>query len=230
MLPFTQTQFFDLFQRYNEAIWPAQIVAYVLAVGVVASIITGKWARQVTLLSLAVLWAWTGVVYHVIFFVAINPAANMFGALFVAQAVAFACYALRPGVQFAPRGPAHFIAWSMILYASVIYPLLNTWLGHAYPGAPTFGVTPCPLVIFTLGVLLLTPARTPWPLLAAPLIWSAIGGAAAILLGVAADWALPVVGVLAVAINARKPRASGYSAEAGAAAPSHDSSSRSASR
>lgn len=224
MLPFTQTQFFDLFQRYNE------IVAYVLAVGVVASIITGKWARQVTLLSLAVLWAWTGVVYHVIFFAAINPAANMFGALFVAQAVAFAFYGLRPGVQFAPRGPAHFIAWLMIIYASVLYPLLNAGLGHAYPGAPTFGVTPCPLVIFTLGVLLLTPTRTPWILLAAPLVWSAIGGTAAIVLGVAADWALPAAGALAVAINRRKPRASSYSAGAGAAEPSHDSSSRSASR
>ena len=29
MLPFSQDAFFALFEQYNRAIWPAQIVAYV---------------------------------------------------------------------------------------------------------------------------------------------------------------------------------------------------------
>ena len=31
MLPFTSTQFFDLFGIYNNAIWPIQVAAYALA-------------------------------------------------------------------------------------------------------------------------------------------------------------------------------------------------------
>jgi hypothetical protein len=31
-LPFTAEQFFDVFQMYNTAIWPAQLVAYVLGI------------------------------------------------------------------------------------------------------------------------------------------------------------------------------------------------------
>ena len=42
------------------------------------------------------------------------------------------------------------------------------WSGHVYPAAPMFGVTPCPLVIFTFGMLLLSRERAPWPLLVIP--------------------------------------------------------------
>jgi hypothetical protein len=44
-------------------------------------------------------------------------------------------------------------AWVIILNALAIYPLLNTAPGHSYPRAPTFGLTPCPLVVFTFGIL-----------------------------------------------------------------------------
>ena len=36
MLPFSQDAFFALFEQYNRAIWPAQIVAYVLALAALA--------------------------------------------------------------------------------------------------------------------------------------------------------------------------------------------------
>jgi hypothetical protein len=95
----------------------------------------------------------------------------------------------------------------MIGYATLLYPLLNAWAGHAFPQAPSFGVTPCPLTIFTFGVMALSRTRLPWTLYAIPAIWSAIGGSAALLLGVAADWALPAAGLLAIIVNARKPTA-----------------------
>ncbi|TIP90190.1 MAG: hypothetical protein E5X60_27685 [Mesorhizobium sp.] len=63
---------------------------------------------------------------------------------------------------------------------------------------PVFGVTPCPVTIFTFGFFLLAkPPVSGW-VLAIPFIWSLIGGSAAFLLGVPQDWLLLVSGVVAV--------------------------------
>jgi hypothetical protein len=205
MPPFTHAQFFELFGAYNQAIWPAQIAAYALGVGcVLAARSSAPRAGFIWPASLALLWGWTGAAYHIVFFATINPAAIAFGALFLAQAALFLWFTPRLSVAPAERGAAALVGWIMIAYAMAIYPLLNAWLGHAYPRAPSFGVTPCPLVIFTFGVLLLKQQRTPWLLLAAPLAWSVIGGSAAVLLRVAADWALPAAGLLMAIFNARK--------------------------
>jgi len=51
------------------------------------------------------------------------------------------------------------------------------------------------LTIFTAGVLMLATPRS-WSLSILPMIWSAIGGTAAFLLGVHADVALPIAGIL----------------------------------
>lgn len=53
-----------------------------------------------------------------------------------------------------------------------------------------FGVTPCPTVIFTFGVLLLAKPRLPFWLFVIPAVWAVIGGSAAILLDVREDWML----------------------------------------
>jgi hypothetical protein len=208
MLPFTQTQFFDLFGRYNEAIWPAQLIAY--CIGAAALLGTLRRSRSfsiITLVSLAALWAWTGGVYHGLFFAEINPAARLFAALFVAQALLLIVTAFGRVIDFTGRmSVSRGAAWVMILYALAIYPLLNDALGHNYPNAPTFGLTPCPLVIFTFGILALSRDRAPWLLFAAPLVWSLIGGSAAFLLGVEPDWALPLSALAAVALNASKPK------------------------
>jgi hypothetical protein len=208
MLPFTEIQFFELFGRYNEAIWPVPLIAY--CIGAAALLATQRHSRLfsiITLASLAALWAWTGGVYHGLFFAEINPAARLFAALFVGQALLLAVTAFGHPIDFTGRmSVIRGAAWVMIHYALAIYPLLNAGLGHSYPQAPTFGLTPCPLVVFTFGILGLSRDRTPWLLFAAPIIWSFIGGSAAFLLNVEPDWALPLTALAALAFNASKPR------------------------
>jgi hypothetical protein len=208
MLAFTETQFFDLFGRYNEEIWPAQFIAY--CIGAAALLATQRRSRLFsifTLVSLAALWAWTGGVYHGLFFAEINPAARLFAVLFVAQALLLMVTAFGRPIDFTGRmSVIRGAAWVMIVYALAIYPLLNAGLGHSYPNAPSFGLTPCPLVIFTFGILALTRDRAPRLLFAAPLVWSLIGGSAAFLLGVEPDWALPLSAIAALALNASKPK------------------------
>jgi hypothetical protein len=125
MLPFTETQFFDLFGRYNEAIWPAQLIAY--CIGAAALSATQRRSRLfsiITLTSLTALWAWTGGVYHGLFFAEINPAARLFAGLFIAQALLLAVTALGQPIDFTARmSVLRGAAWAMILYALAIYPL-----------------------------------------------------------------------------------------------------------
>ncbi|MDQ7813119.1 DUF6064 family protein, partial [Brevundimonas sp.] len=81
----------------------------------------------------------------------------------------------------------------------LVYPLIGVLSGERYAEMPLFGVTPCPLLIFTFAVMILA-ARVPWWLWIVPLLWSAIGGSAAVLLSVPQDWALPLFALAAVAI------------------------------
>jgi hypothetical protein len=62
--------------------------------------------------------------------------------------------------------------------------------------------------IFTAGLLMLATPRV-WALAIVPIVWSAIGGSAASLLGVRADYALPIAGVallLSLVFPKRHPR------------------------
>jgi hypothetical protein len=149
------------------------------------------------------MWGWTGVAYHALHFSVINQAAYAFAALFVAQAVLL-LYAVvvRGGVAFRPGAdPVHGLGWALVAYALVLYPLVGLWFGHAVAQLPMFGITPCPLTLFTLGLLLMAapPARG---LLVIPLLWSAIGGSAAALLGVPQDWPLLLGGGVVVCLLA----------------------------
>ena len=199
-LPFTSEQFFDVFRLYNETVWPAPIVLTLLAVAAVALCI---WRRPQSgrLISaiLALLWAWTAIAYHLMFFTAINKAAYAFGAVMLAGSAAFFWAGVVKGqLKYATDSAAHrAIGGVLLAYALVVYPLLSAALGHAYPETPTFGL-PCPTTIFTIGMLCLLAAPFPKYVLAAPILWAAVGSQATFLLGVYADLGLLVAGLVAL--------------------------------
>jgi len=204
MLPFTPDQFLSVFVTYNSAIWPIQIGAYLLG-GVAVALLFRKppGGDRVIVGVLAAMWLWTAI-YHALFFADINKAAYLFAALFVVQGG----YLLYEGCY---RGRIHFslgsgfLAWlglAFTAYAAVLYPLIGMMSGHPYPAMPMFGVTPCPVTIFTFGMLLATVPPLSRSLLVIPFVWSLIGGSAAILLHVPQDWFLLVSGLLAVPLIA----------------------------
>jgi hypothetical protein len=202
-LPFTVEQFFDVFQIYNTAIWPVQIVAYVL--GIVAlgmALRPSSVSSRIVSTILAVFWVWMGVFYHLIYYSHINSAAWIFGLLYVLEGGLFLAFGtFRGKLSFEFRyQPLPIIGACFILYAMVIYPLLGISLGHAYPRAPMFGVAPCPTTIFTFGLLLWVVDAVPVYLLIIPLLWSFLGVSAAINLQVPQDYGLVVAGVLGTAL------------------------------
>ena len=107
--------------------------------------------------------------------------------------------AYRDQLRFGNRTrPLSWVGVALMIYAAILYPLIGLSTGHRYPEVPMFGVTPCPVTIFTFGIFLLTtPPLSRW-LLVIPFIWSLIGGSAAFLLHVPQDWPLLVSGFVAV--------------------------------
>ena len=210
-MPFSEAAFFDVFARYNEAIWPLQIIASLAGLLVLAILFRPSRLSTIIITSvLAAMWAINGVGYHWTFFAEINPVAPLFAALFVVQAILLlAAPWLFSGLAFAVRRDARSLAGlAIIFFAAVVYPAWGALAGHSYPAMPLFGVAPCPTTIFTVGVLLLGSWRSVRWLLIIPAIWSLIGGSAAILLQVPQDAGLlaTLTILLALAIHHRRRR------------------------
>ncbi len=199
MLPFTVAQFFAVFAAYNNAIWPAQAIAYLLAAAALWAIFTARhWASRVVATILALYWLWNGFAYHLAFFSSINSAAYGFAALFVVQGVLFLAHGAIAGRLVFTRatGWRAAIGQALIVYAGLGYAALGHVLGHGWPNAPMFGVAPCPTTIFTFGVLMLATGPLPLWLVIVPVVWAGIGATAAILLNVPEDLGLLLAGVL----------------------------------
>lgn len=192
----------------TRAIWPAQIVAYGLGLLVVWALL---WkARRASLIAcgtLALFWVWNGVSYHLLHFSRVNAAAVLFGALFIVQGGIFAAMALR-GEDLPLQDSRRWrrrLGNVMIIYAAVIYSSIGWLAGHRWPGAPVFGVAPCPTAIFTIGELLTSGwLLSPW-LVAGPFVWALIGSSAAILLGVIEDLGLVAAAVALAAALITQP-------------------------
>lgn len=196
-IPFTIDQFLNVFQRYNVAVWPAQVVLYALGLLTVGLALQRRInpTRSINFV-LALLWLWMGIVYHLLFFSSINKAANVFGAFFILQAFVFIFVGVKAKLVFRFKPNAYGITGAIFfLYALVAYPVFGYLVGHQYPTAPTFGL-PCPTTIFTFGMLLWTEGRVPIYVLILPLIWSLIGFWAAVALMITEDFGLLLAGLI----------------------------------
>ena len=195
--PFTIEQFLGVFAAYNAAIWPIQILAYGLGLLAVSALWSRKpLAAQLILSILALVWAMNGIGYHFLFFAEINPIAKGFAAFFVLQSIFFTASVLAPSdLRFEVRPDFRSAAGlSFLAYALLIYELLGYWAGHGLMAGPLFGVAPCPTTIFTIGMLLLARGRWVVWLSIIPLLWSLVGLAAALQLGIPEDFGLPAAG------------------------------------
>ena len=86
----------------------------------------------------------------------------------------------------------------VIIYALVLYPLLGWLSGHIYPRNPTFGA-PCPVTIFTLGLLLW--ARPPAWIIGIPVGWALVATSASWFFGVLEDLALIPAAAVVIGIS-----------------------------
>jgi len=201
MLPFSAEQFFSVFEAYNTYLpYAGTVLAAAAVLVIVLGVAGGPRLGRYVAAILALMWAWAGAVYHIYFFAEINPAAYLFGGLFLVQAGIFGTLALRRGedLSFQWRPDIHGWAGAAIMaYALVIYPILGQFAGHTFPRNPTFGL-PCPLTIFTFGILLWSSRAVPRWVLAVPAIWALIGSFASLLFGVWEDVGLIIAAAVTV--------------------------------
>lgn len=164
-----------------------QIVAYLIGVTSIALLIRpSSTSSRLIVCGLAALWVWTGVAYHGFQFSRINGAAYAFAVLFALQGLLLIQdgFSKRQLQYRACTGPSAAVGGVLIVYAMVIYPLVGLGGGYRHDELPAFGITPCPLTLFTTGLFLLASAPVPRWLLVIPVMWSLIGGSAAFLQGV----------------------------------------------
>ncbi len=207
LVPFTRDVFLGGLERYNEAIWPAQIAAYLLVLLTLWSALRPfPGSGRLIAGFLAAAWLWTGVAYYMLHQAQINWAAWGLGFVFVLQGLLFAVTgAIRGRVDFRfTGGAAGWAGLFLIGMAAILYPLIGVGSGQGWPRMPLAGVAPGPTLVWTLGILLMAVPRVPWHLLFIPFLWSSAGVAGALLLDLRQDFVLPVAALLTIVLVIRK--------------------------
>lgn len=214
-LPFTVTQFVAVFSSYNASIGLLPILAYAAGAAILAIAIRGCAKHSaVGGALLAAMWAFTGIGYHILSFARINPVARVFGVMFVIEAVLLAVASLRGKLRLRFDGSARsWFGAALAAWAMVGYPLAGYLGGHGYPNGPVFGLTPCPLVLFTFGVLCLA-EMPPRYVVSVPILWALVGTTAALSLGIREDATLLLAAIAFVTLSLRHRRSAGRSAVA----------------
>lgn len=203
MIP-TLEQLLDLFAVYNERVWPMQIVAYLLGVaGFVLAFRKSNLSSRLIPAILAFFWLWVAFVFWLPNALGGFTPGYLFAGFFLIQGLLFLIQVVRPKLVFGYQASlAVWLGIFFMLYALVGYPLLGVLVGHVYPYAPPFGLTPCPLITFSFGLFLLTVQKVPNGLMIIPFcyalsgilwasmgVWEDIGMVLSGLLGIGLIWA-----------------------------------------
>ena len=174
-LLFSARTYYRLFELYNLAVWPLQIVALALGFAIIILIWRSPvWSGRAVATILAGCWLFVAWAYFLERYDPINWVARYFAIGFVVQAALLMWTGIvRDRLRFDLRGIAVRIGLALIVYALALHPLIAPLTGRSWIQAEIFGLAPDPTVIATLGILL-SADRLRWHLLAVPLLWCAI--------------------------------------------------------
>jgi len=204
VLPFPGDAYLALLARYNQALWPAPLLAAVLAAACIALVLRPMPAGgRIVAAALAAMWLWNAVAFHLAQLAALHFLAPLLAAAFALEALLLAWTgAVRGRLAFAMRrNAAGRTGLALAVFALLGYPLLATLAGHGWPALAVIGIAPSPTTLLTLGLLLCAP-RLPLHLLAIPALWALATGAAAWSLHLPEDLTLPAAAVVALAAAA----------------------------
>lgn len=202
LLMFSKATYFRLFELQNLALWPVQVLALLVGIG----LFVGLWhggarAGRTLAVVLALTWLHVAWRYFAQRYATINTAAPYFAIGFALQAVLLLWLASRkaPPRLTAPVGSLGKLGLGIALVALVVFPLLAPLGGRPWTQAELFALAPDPTVAFTLAALLLWRAR--WPLWILPLLWCAISAATLVELRSGQAW---ITGGLGLAAGAAR--------------------------
>lgn len=195
-LMFSSRSYYRLIALYNEAVWPAHLLAVAAGVVVIGCIVRPQMrTRRIAAMVLAACWAWVAWAYHLERYADINTAGPYFAAAFALQAVLLCVETLRPHAIPLP-GAQQRLALGVTALAVLAYPLLALASDRGWGQAEVFGIAPDPTVLATLGVLLAL--RAHWLMWVIPVVWCAASGATLMELRAGFAWLLPMLAVLVI--------------------------------
>lgn len=200
LLMFSARTYYRLFELYNLAIWPGQLIAGAFGMAILICVArSGAASGRVAAAMLAVCWLWVAWAFHAERYAAINLAAYYFAIGFGIEALLLLWVGtLRGRLALMPvRSGLDRAALGLLLFAVLVYPLVAVASGRSWRQMEMFGVAPDPTAVATLGLLLLS-APVPWLLLPIPLLWCAISGATLWAMQAPDAWVAPLVAVLAL--------------------------------
>jgi hypothetical protein len=175
LLMFSARTYFRLFELYNRAIWPAQLVGLAIGVALLLNVLRGRAGRMPAVL-LALCWLWVAWAFHAERYASISTAAVYFAVGFAVQGLLLLLLSAKdkaePGAATRATSPA---AVGLVLASLVAWPVLAPASGRPWTQAEVIGVAPDPTAIATLGVLLAL--RGHWLLWPIPLLWCALSSA-----------------------------------------------------
>lgn len=211
---FTRQTYYRLFELYNAAIWPAQIVT--VAGGLwIATFVRRSDVRRGRLVSaiLAVCWAWIAIAFHAERYATINRIAHYFAWGFAGEAALLAWTGVVRGRLLfdSSRDRIGRAGMGFFLFALAGQPLAGRLLGREWSQVEVFGVAPDPTAVATLGILLLVTGRSRWELLVVPLAWCAISAATLAGMGASEAWIPAVAALATVSIAIAETRTRGRS-------------------
>lgn len=205
-IPFTKEQFLEVFERYNSAVFPVQILIFVLGLAALFLIIL-RAGRKSQFIGgyLGLMWIWAGLAYHIALFSQINTAAFFFGAAYILQGL-FILYEslLLKRLKFVFENSAiNYTGYFFILFGLIIYPLISLImiddpLRLISPGLP------CPTTIMTFGFFMVAGRTLRRYLLIIPSLWAVTGLFAAVNFSIYQDYAMIVAALLANVFLLRK--------------------------
>ena len=220
LLLFSPRTYYRLFEIYNAAIWPAQIVALCLGLAVWGLLRRATAARGRAIAAiLAGCWLWVAIAFHAHRYATINPAAVYFAAAFGLEAALLIWIGIVRGrLSFErPAEPASRTGFWIFLFALAIEPIIGPLLHRGWRQVEIFGVAPDPTAVAALGLLLLAGGRGRWALFIVPAIWCAISGATLLAMKAPDAGIPPLAAVLAVALAIRQKLARRQTASTGPA-------------
>jgi hypothetical protein len=185
-----------LFELYNAAIWPAQIVALALGLAILVFLRRAEPRRgRLIAAILAACWLWIAIAFHAHRYATLTWTARYFAWWFGLEAALLIWTGVVRGRLVFERRP---FGLAIFLFALVVQPLIvGPLFGRTWRQAEIFGVAPDPTAIATLGVLLLATGRVRWELMVLPLLWCAISGATLLSMK-APDAGIPLAAVVLV--------------------------------
>jgi Family of unknown function (DUF6064) len=178
-LLFSPRTYYRLFELYNAAMWPLQILALALGVALLGLLLRDTaWRGRAIAAILAACWLWVAWAYLWQRYDTINWAASYFAVGFAIEALLLIWTGIvRDRLGFlSGAGFVGAAGLCIFVFALVGYPLIGPLNGRPWRQAEIFGLVPDPTAIATLGVLVAA-HRPRWSLLIIPLIWCAISAA-----------------------------------------------------